>query len=695
MSTGAREVWIDERQRALPARPWRKIHLDFQMDAAVGEVGARFDPDAFAATLQAAHVDAVVLCAKNTYGYAFFPSEAGPVHPGLVAPNLVGRQAAAARAAGIKAYAYLSIGWDEYAAERHPEWLAFKRDRTSYLPQLGESPMWSALCMSHPAVAERAMAQTSELLRHAEVDGVWFDMVYPIAGECFCWRCLEQLRDAGLDPLDEAVQRQHKSELHASLLRRLAAHVRGIDPALQVEYNTLAVLGVGDRLDAVDNIDIEALPTGGWGYGYFPLHARYARTLGRSVYGMSGRFHTAWGDYGGLKHPTQLRTELAGIVGQAVRCDIGDQPLPTAGLDAATYATIGEAYAEIERLEPWLEGAVPATEAAIVVDGPPLAHLADLGGTEFPAAHAAAIGGLAKLMAECQLQFDVVDVAQAFERYRLVVLPDSLEVDEALAARLTAYLADGGAVIASHRALRASGTDELWPAALRGAYRGASPFQPAFTRLDGDFATELPRYADYDFALYGEADRWEVAAADDVVVLGRLGEARFQRWQEGWQSAPPQDRTRFATIVQAGGLGAFCFPIGASYFDHSYWIYRELFRRMVARLLPQQLVQVSAPQSAEVTVTHQAATAQRGERWIVHVVNYSPLRRGRGGIEYVEDPIPLHDVGIALAIDGPIERVYDARTDAALALSYEAGRWYARVARVPIAATVVFEAPRQ
>ena len=690
-------LWIDTRQRALPARPWRKIHLDFQLSGEVEGIGADFDAGRFVETLQAAHVDSIVVFAKNVYGYAFYPSEVVPVHPGLVEPDLLGKQVAACRAAGIKVYAYSAYAWDELLAERHPEWLVWKRDRSTYLPGLEEPAFLSAFCISHPELLDYCRAHTSEVLERYDVDGMWYDLVYPIGAQCYCWRCLSELRAAGRDPLDVEVQRRHKDELHTQVLRDVTAHIRGIRPEAQVDFNSQVNLGLGDRLDAIDNLDIEALPTGGWGYGYFPLHARYARTHGVSVYGMSGRFHKSWGDYGGLKHPAQLRAEVAGIVALGCRCDVGDQPLPGAALDAATYATIGDAYAEVAQLEPWLEGAAPVAEAAILVDGLPLSRLATLGLGDgmFPSAHADAVGGLAKLMTECQLQFDVVETGTDWERYRLVVLPDSLVVDAALAARLEAHLANGGAVIGSHAALRrAEDAGRLWPAALDGAGCEPSPFQPAFARLEpgGELFADAPRYAEYEFALYGPTDRWRLADGGAAVAHARLSAAAFQRWQPGWQSAPPVHRREHATVVQAGRLAACAFPLGASYFRHGYWFYRELFARLVARVLPRQLVRTSAPASAEVAVTHQAADADRGERWIVHVVNFSPLRRTRETIEVLEDPIPLHDVEVALAAEGgEAVRAYEARSGAQLALERRGGRWCTRVPVVPIAATVVFE----
>lgn len=688
-----RPPWIDERLRQLPSRPWRKVHLDFNNGSNV-EVGADFDADEFAATLERAHVDSVVVFAKCVHGYCYYPSQRGPVHPRLAEPDLLGKQVAACRAVGIKTYAYYTYAWDELLAERHPEWLVVKRDRTTYLPPVGERPYWSALCISHPELMGIALAHTREVLEHCPVDGIWFDMVYPIAGECHCWRCLEQLRAAGADPLDKGDQRRHKQQLYTDLLRRLTEHVRSIRPDAGVEYNTQAVIGLSERVEHLDNIDIEALPTGGWGYAYFPVHARYARTFGVSVYGMTGKFTKSWGDYGGLKHPIQLRTELAQMVAHGIRADIGDEPPPGMRLDAAVYETIADAYGEIAALEPYLEGAVPVTEAAVLVDALPLSHLSpllelDFGDDPLPADVGVSVAGMAQLLTEQRVQFDVVDVTAELERYRLVVLPDRVAVPPELAERLNGYLDDGGAVLAAGGAVRVAGADELWPRALRGAFEGPSPFAPPYVRVEGELLGQDLRYAGYDFALYDGADRWRVDG--DALVHARLTEPAFAQTETAFQHPPSDHVTDYAVAVESGGLGALAFPVGTSYFNHGYWVYRELFARLLERLLPERLVQTGAPKSAELTVTHQAAVAGAPARWIVHVLNYSPLRHRPGLVELLEDPVSLHDVRVELALAADVARVFEARTGAELAFERAGGRWAVTAPPVDVAATLVFE----
>jgi len=701
-----RAVWADDRIRHLEA-PWRKVHYDFQMDRAHGAVGVGFDADQFVQTLKNANVNAVTVFAKNTYGWCHFPSATGPVLPQMERPEMLREQVDACREAGIEVYVYIAVAWDEWLAEQRPDLLVRKRDRSTLETPIGEQPMWTALCLSHPELLDRAVQHVSEVLDFCRPDGIWFDMVYPAFGECYCNRCLAEISAAGGDPLDRTEQRRHKNELHTRALERLSGHVKERDPDLQVDFNTQATLGLGDRVQYLDNLDIEALPTGGWGYWYFPLHARYARNFGIPVYGMSARFHTAWGDYGGLKHPTQLRSEIAGILAQGVRCNIGDQAVPSGVPDEATFATIGQAYADVAALEDHLVGAAPVAEAALLVDGPALSHLLALSDGEgvFPSAHSSAIAGSARLLTEHRIQYDVLDANGPWERYQLVVLPDSLPVDDDLAARLEAHRANGRAVIAAHTAALRQRDDAgerlLWARELAGVAVQESPFQPAFTRLETAMLAGLERYAGYDFALYGPTDRWQMGDLDGdlegVQVLGRLTEAGFQRWQPGWQSAPPQSRTDAATMVLAAGLALASFPIGTAYQEHGYWIYRELFGRLLDHVLPRRLVRVDAPAATEATLTHQAVGAERPARWLVHVVNYSPGRRphGPGGsstvVEFVEDPIPLRDVRIEVDVPGPIARAYEARTGVELALSRGKLGWTVVVPAVEIAAVVVFE----
>ncbi|MCP5110088.1 MAG: hypothetical protein GY953_04560, partial [bacterium] len=451
-----------------------------------------------------------------------------PVHPGLDF-DLLGQQVEACKKRDIAVYAYYCVTWDHYLAQTNKEWQALKRVGSNHLPGPDQTPGWTALCLAHEGFVELVLKHAAEFVSLYEVDGPWFDMPWPKGGECWCRECLRQMRSRGMDPNRVDDQRRHKHELYKSFLKRSRDVSVTARPGCQVDYNEQGGYRMAERIGYMDNVDIEALPTAQWGYYYFPTNVRHARGFGKTVYGMTGRFQASWADFGGLKLPAQLHTELAGIVAQGARCDIGDQMPPNGRLDKAVYHVIGEAYGRIKKLEPYLEGATPVTEAALVTGGLPFSKPSTVGNY-----------GLVKLLVESRIQFDVVEPDAEWERYNLVVLPDDMTVDDALARRLESFLAGGGAVIANHQ----SGG---WLEQHGFHYEGVSPYKPAYLVPKMRFTGEIPNY---EYALYEGASQWR--AGEGTTILALLGEPAFQRGPEHFTShnqTPYERTTDYAAVA--------------------------------------------------------------------------------------------------------------------------------------------------
>jgi hypothetical protein len=668
------KTWIDPRFAALPRRPWRKIHLDFHNTAHIGKIGEKFNADEFGDRLLAGNVDSVVVFAKDMHGFFYYPSKYGPVHPGL-SFDLLGEQVRACRARKIAVYAYYCTTWDHHLANTHKEWLTIKRDGSNYLPGPGQTPGWTALCLAHDGYLKLMDDHTREFVGKYELDGAWFDMAEPIAHDCYCPECKKQLAAAGKDPKDAEAQRAHKNQLFLGWHRRMRDLVRGVRPGCQVDFNDIGLACVSQRATLLDNIDIEALPTGaGWGYFYAPMQIRYQRTFGIPVYGMSGRFVTSWADFGGLKLPQQLDVELASIVANAARCDIGDQMPPDGRLDPAVYHVIGKSYGRIKALEPFLEGAAPVTEAAMLIPAVPFDRLRD----EY-------LYGMTKLMLESRLQFDVVEPGQEWERYGLVVLPDGFRPDAATVERLHAFIAQGGAVLVCHEAGLAAGATASWLERYGLIYAGASPFKPAYLVPQVQFTGDIP---DYEYALYDGASQWKAAGA--ATSLAALGEPKFQRTAEHFTShkqTPFDHVTDFTALARSGKVGLIAFPIGQSYYRNGYWVYRAAFEKLLGEVLPQRLLKTNAPLSTEVTVTHQAAQ----KRYLVHVINYSPVRKAPPHPEFHEDPIALTDVTVRLNLPLKVTAARALIAGEKLRVRADRGGVAVSLARVPVSEVICLE----
>ena len=73
---------------------------------------------------------------------------------------------------------------------------------------------------------------------------------------------------------------------------------------------------------------------------------------------MSGKFHSAWGEFGGFKHRDALLYEAASMVAFGAHVNIGDQLHPSGKMDMSTYENIGYAFDYVEEIEAYGVGAL-------------------------------------------------------------------------------------------------------------------------------------------------------------------------------------------------------------------------------------------------------------------------------------------------------------------------------------------------
>jgi Hypothetical glycosyl hydrolase 6 len=274
--------------------PRRTIHLDFHTGPDVPDVGADFDADRFARTFADAHVDSVTVFAKCHHGQLYYDTKRAERHPGL-APglDLLKEQVDALHAVGIRAPVYLSAQVDEQAAHDHPEWVAQHPDLR--LVRWGDgsreggsafTPGWHVMDMSSP-YQEYLAEQVTEVLEHlGQVDGLFLDM---------CWDqpssttfATEGALAEGLDPATEQGRAVYARQVAQRYMRRfqdLAAPYLAPDVASGVWFNSRPKTNLHEEAALLRHVEVESLPTGGWGYAYLPYVARFVRPLGLPTLG--------------------------------------------------------------------------------------------------------------------------------------------------------------------------------------------------------------------------------------------------------------------------------------------------------------------------------------------------------------------------------------------------------------------------
>jgi hypothetical protein len=632
---------------------YRQVHLDFHTSAACEDVGADFDPQAFANTVRLGHVDSVTIFAKCHHGFSYYPTKVGTMHPNLKC-DLLGQQIEALHAANVRAPIYVSIMWDDLAGETHPEWIIARKDGTLVMrpPLSGQSPVaggwgWTTHDVSS-GYGDYVIAQVEELCRNYDVDGFFFDICFPVPN--YSPWSQARMRAAGVRLDDDQAVYQYAADQLVAFFERMSTLVREHAPEATIFYNGTVSPQMGRILPSETHVEIESLPTSGhaWGYLHYPIMARQARTYGLDILGMTGRFHKSWADFGGLKTRDQLDYECGVIVGAGGKISVGDQLHPRGVLDPAVYRLLGHSFGRIEQLEPWLVDAKPAAEAAILSLGPATdSHGLPTRG------HSADVEGAAQIFLECAVQFDILDPASAdFSGYQLLVLPDGAVVDARLRAKIETFLQGGGKLVMSGTAGLDAGSGQFNLPDVPVTYAGLAPTTPAYLRLDDALAGDGELATDYDYVFYEQAHLAQ--PVEGATSHGELRRALFNRTWEHFTShahAPVGDSLNAPVAVERGPILYFAAPLFAAYRNHDYWVYREIVRNALRSFLPRPQVTATGPGWAEVTLHTQAATADRAERKIVHVVTYQP-RRSLQAIPHVDQAGKTAGLSVKVRSDG-------------------------------------------
>ncbi len=602
---------------------YRQIHLDFHTSEFIVGIGDRFDPDQFADTLVKAHVNSITCFARCHHGMIYYDTQKFPErrHPHLTR-NLLKEQIDACHARDIRVPIYVTVQWDQFTANEHPEWLALDADGKVKGTPPYEAGFYRYQCVNSPYF-DFLKAHVDEVMSMFPVDGIFFDIVQPLDDSSKWTRA--QMVAAGLEPSDEKARKRFGVEVINTFEREMTAFVRERSKDCTIFYNAGHV-GPRHRaaLDAFSHFEVESLPSGGWGYSHFPLASRYARTLGKEVLGMTGKFHTSWGDFHSYKNKAALQFECFHMLAVGAECSIGDQLHPNGVLDAATYDLIGSVYAEVEQKEQWV--------------GTPLAEVGVFTPEEFTGERIpAAASGANKILQEGAHQYDFIDSASDFSKYRVLILPDNIPLSETFAQKLNDYLKHGGSLIASYQSGMDADHTHFMLDALGVEYLGDAPYSPDFILPRGEIGAGLP---ETEHVMYKRG--LEVKALEGTEILANTINSYFDRTYKHFSShkhSPSSGEVGAPAITRRARAIYFSHPIFSQYDANAPLWCKTLVLNALKMLLPYPMIEHNGPSTLIVTVQ------AKGERAVIHLLHYVPVRRSQD-IDIVEDVIPLHDVTV-------------------------------------------------
>ncbi len=457
----------------------------------------------------------------------------------------------------------------------HPEWQLQYVDPNTLNASVSSNlkPGFHRVCFNSPYTDYLCEQIKETVSLFPNCNGIFLDIISQ--PECCCEHCMKVMYENGLDPLkreDRLKCSQMALERYYTMTTQAATFQ---NPDMPVFHNSGHVTpGKRSLLKKYfSHLELESLPTGGWGYDHFPISAKYVKTLDFDFLGMTGKFHTTWGEFGGFKHPNALRYECSAMLAFGSKCSIGDQLHPDGKLDESTYNLIGQAYAEVEKKEPWCDN----------VD-----NVADIGLLTAAACNASSARdvpgdiGAGRILLEGHFLFDVIDLEATFKKYKMLILPDDIVIDAKLKKRLDAYLAQGGKLFLSGK----SGLDAEGKLMFDVGAKtcGLSPFRPDYVCWSRNVS---PDYMSTPMVMYLPAQRLKVT---DGQSMGDVYDSYFNRTDYRYFCS----HQHTPNVPQSSGYAAGVMKDNIMYFAHPVFsIYRgwgcvpvaEVLRKAIKLLL--------------------------------------------------------------------------------------------------------------
>jgi hypothetical protein len=360
------------------------------------------------------------------------------------------------------------------------------------------------------------------------------------------------MKKEGIDLSDpKAVERSHALALkaHMKALRELIARYQ---PKATVFFNAVphvyAIAMFAERLYDMDtHQELEDLPTTWGGYDKLPLEAIYHVGQGTPAVAMSGKFHKAWGEFGGFKHPDAIKYEAAAMISNGVSCNFGDQLHPSGEMDLETYRNIGEAYKYVEKIEKFGLGGIPVSKLGIWLT---LNNEAD--------------HGAVNMLLELHQDFIVAN-ENNLAGLKLLIIPSSKCLSGAQADKINSWVKNGGKlVVFAEGALDRSGNKFLLD--VGADYLTKSDFQFDFTVAKTAIGKNIVTtpFLNYEAGL--------LAKPTTGTILANIREPYFNRTYgkyNGHRETPYKlEDSQYPAVIRNGNVIFFAHQLDQLYYNH-------------------------------------------------------------------------------------------------------------------------------
>jgi hypothetical protein len=529
----------------------------------------------------------------------------------------------------IKVPIYTTVQWDGYIARMHPEWLAVDENGAFINSQnVPEPHFYYTICLNseYRSYFKEHLRDIINVVGAENIDGFFMDILFKV--DCNCKTCVSKMRDGGFNPEIKHERIQYSTVMIDEFKTEITSFINKLVPGASIFYNSSHIGPNNKRsLKEYTHLELESLPSGGWGYDHFPATVRYARNLGKNLIGMTGKFHTYWGDFHSIKNKAALEFECFNMLALGAGCSIGDQLHPSGKLSKGAYELIGAVYEKVKEVEEYCMGAKPISEIAVFTPEEFYSFKNhDLGIPK-------ALIGAVRMLQELSYQFDIIDSSFNLDQYKLVILPDDIDYLPELENKLMEYIHNGGKVIGTYKSLL---NNENETSAFYGIdYQRESVYDRDFILPNDRIGKNLYK-EEYVMYLRG----MEIKTKEAETLMHSV-EPYFNRQGNKFcshQHTPSSGKLGYPAVTKKNNVIYFSHPIFRIYRKNCAKWCKEIMKDAIELLLRDKLITHNGPATLITALNEQPDK----NREVLHLLHYITEKRSED-IYIIEDIIPIYN----------------------------------------------------
>lgn len=616
-------------------RAFRRAVIDMHIPDWDEQFLCCFDADQYVARLVEARAQSVVAYAQSHAGLFNYPTRVGQQHRGLQGRNLLQEIIARCRSRRIAVVAYVSLIFDRWAADTHPEWRMVNVEDKPH----GEGGRHGLLCPNSP-YREYVRAFTEELCTDFEFEGVRFDMTFWPA-VCYCRHCRARFADEvggelpttvdWLDPHWVAFQRRREAWL-AEFAGVATGAVRRLRPGVTVEHQSSTypldwMFGAAAPL-AAQNDFLQGDFYGDALQGSFVRKLLEDLSPSRPIgfetsAAVDLRNHTA------IKPAPLLEAKAAAAIADHAAFIFIDAIDPIGTVNPLPHRRMGKIFSELEPLHAHL-GGQRVRDIAVYYSPESKFNFAGNGRKVAEAdrsdAHTESAVAVCRVLGEHHLPYGVVTKGslRRLDGVRVLVLPNVCMMDEGEVAAIRQWVEAGGALYASGWTSLVDKQGHQHPDFMLSGVFGVSLRRPDWQGHEhflaptaagriffGEFTAQYPAFAT-GIGLEVAAHAGAEVLATTTLPWPAPDPSRFS----SIHSNPPWAATANPEVVHhrcGRGQVIYC----SSPLEKVVGL-GDTLASLLRRLCPAPTVEAAAPACVELTLFHQPV---RG-RYVLSLVNF-------------------------------------------------------------------------